>query len=1176
MLDKGLGQEKLGEIVSRMHSKKLYAVGVAETWRLWREGTENLELDGVTIVENGGDGDVNEVGGKKKDPMCRGVAIFLSQEAGRDWIAAGGQVERGGARIIALHLVRKDRAGRQIKTFLVVAYAPTSAGSSDSERKVFFEDLARILEGCGRDEILLMGGDFNAKLGIGDKGVEGGRDRVLGPNGLLGPEGKANKWGKEFHSFLAARNLCSTTSFFLARNGKYATHDSNLPAVGSICIDYWICRVRDLKRVLNAQVSTHLSVNSDHYAIKLSIRSLRFIRRRKARKKAGQIVDSKPLRNRDIAATFKEVLSEELEKLGEKPDNLDSLEYLEQVVNAAAKKVLSRDRDSSKGWYEDRIAIFEPLTRLRNTLQLELSKYPLARAKTKECTTLRQKLRTVKKKIESAVKQAKRDWLEEIIGRMNYIISGGFEAQQNSAHAWQAVKELVQGLDSAIPVKALNLLKKNGEKCKNADETIKVVIDQFSSIEAGEFDDSVLTDAPDHETKESLGVLPKYPEIRRAVYKMKSGKSPGESGIAAEYYKVLMKEDDDQAELLVKVIQNYWRGTETYSSRFNVSLLKLVFKKGNRGLAENWRPISLLDVAAKIVSSIIATRLQALLKDLGYKTQFGFTEDLGTTDAIFSLTTALRKRMEMELTSYVLYVDLVKAFDTIERTGLFKILKKFGLPASLLTIIERMHSDTSVKFVYKGKSGSYDSSSGVKQGCPLAPVLFLFVMQFAMESLERSPEWQLLRRAQFATRHDGTLAGRDLTQLVETTASKARWEARERGTNRVIVDPEVKGDHDVSAFEFLVSLYADDGAFLFTFRKDLEKGTNILVKHFRRFGMQMHFGTGDKKSKTEFTCFSNGTNNPFAGQSCKPVSIFDNADGIQVKIGEVTHVDAFVYLGSAVSNDLDDLTGITRRIDQAQGMFNKLEKCFFKSRDYPLVLKSRIYSALILSVLLYGSESWCTTGKHLAPLKSFHHRCVRIMCRTSLFAHQKTSNLLKKLKLSSMDSLIASRSLNWLGHVARMAESAVPRMLLTSFVTHEQDMAAGKFKPPYTSTPSNKALKRNGRFKRTYSNNVGQWLKRASEHPEFEEARFDDDPDTNLVLGGLLNKGLSCFSVRESEEQPSWYTLARDRVAWNEVCLFADYELLGPARVTKRIKKEAKNRAKISSLNADAAIWQLY
>ena len=368
----------------------------------------------------------------------------------------------------------------------------------------------------------------------------------------------------------------------------------------------------------------------------------------------------------------------------------------------------------------------------------------------------------------------------------------------------------------------------------------------------------------------------------------------------------------------------------------------------------------------------------------------------------------------------------------------------------------------------------------------------------------------------------------------------------------------------------MVSLYADDGAFLFTYRKDLERGTNILVKLFRRFGMQMHFGSGDKKSKTEFTCFSKGGANPFGGQSKQPVSIFNDAGAV---IGQVTHNEGFVYLGSLIADDLDDELAITKRIGQAQGMFSKLEKCFFKSKDFSLKLKSRLYNVLILSVLLYGAESWCTTAKHIQLLQTFHRRCVRAMTGTSLLAFQSSSKLLKKLALPSISSLVGSRFLNWLGHVARLPETTIQRKLLTSFVTHEQRVQANKFMRPLASTLD---LKRNGHFRRTYGHKAEEWLTWATQHPEFNmPGTFDEDPDTDSVLRDLLTKGLSCRSVSDSDDRPSWYTLAQDRILWNEVCLLADHECLGEERIAKRKKKANKNDAKDLARDAEAAVWIL-
>ena len=90
-------------------------------------------------------------------------------------------------------------------------------------------------------------------------------------------------------------------------------------------------------------------------------------------------------------------------------------------------------------------------------------------------------------------------------------------------------------------------------------------------------------------------------------------------------------------------------------------------KKGDLHDLNNWRGIMLLDAASKLVSMIIANRLDRVLKEEGLEAQNGFTGGRGCSDGSFSLRQALKRRREHGLESWVLFVDLVKAFDSVPR-----------------------------------------------------------------------------------------------------------------------------------------------------------------------------------------------------------------------------------------------------------------------------------------------------------------------------------------------------------------------------------------------------------------------------------------------------------------------------------------------------------------------------
>ena len=76
----------------------------------------------------------------------------------------------------------------------------------------------------------------------------------------------------------------------------------------------------------------------------------------------------------------------------------------------------------------------------------------------------------------------------------------------------------------------------------------------------------------------------------------------------------------------------------------------------------------------------------------------------------------------------MVFVDLTKAFDTVNRTGLWKILQKFGFPEKLTALIASFHDDMQARVQENGEaSDPFQVSNGVKQGCVHAPTLFSFL-----------------------------------------------------------------------------------------------------------------------------------------------------------------------------------------------------------------------------------------------------------------------------------------------------------------------------------------------------------------------------------------------------------------------------------------------------------------
>ena len=131
-------------------------------------------------------------------------------------------------------------------------------------------------------------------------------------------------------------------------------------------------------------------------------------------------------------------------------------------------------------------------------------------------------------------------------------------------------------------------------------------------------------------------------------------------------------------------------------------MLKILPKKGDLSDPGNHRGIMLLEVAYKIVAIIILTRIQPIEKGLDHESQCGFRPGRGCTDAVFTLKQALRKRREHGLTSWVFFMDLVKAFDRVPRELLWAILLKFGVPPKIVNLLKCLHHRVRVKICVDG------------------------------------------------------------------------------------------------------------------------------------------------------------------------------------------------------------------------------------------------------------------------------------------------------------------------------------------------------------------------------------------------------------------------------------------------------------------------------------------
>ena len=169
---------------------------------------------------------------------------------------------------------------------------------------------------------------------------------------------------------------------------------------------------------------------------------------------------------------------------------------------------------------------------------------------------------------------------------------------------------------------------------------------------------------------------------------LSSGKAPGTDAIPAEVYKACGL---PMAEILTELFQCMWRKEAIPQDFKDASIIHPYKRKGNPQGCDNHRGISLLSISGKILANILLDRLNAHLYQAVLESQRGFRKDRGTIDMIFTARQLQEKCQEQNVDLYMTFVDLTKAFDTVSRDGLWKIMTKFGCPPRYIAMVRQFH-----------------------------------------------------------------------------------------------------------------------------------------------------------------------------------------------------------------------------------------------------------------------------------------------------------------------------------------------------------------------------------------------------------------------------------------------------------------------------------------------------
>lgn len=310
--------------------------------------------------------------------------------------------------------------------------------------------------------------------------------------------------------------------------------------------------------------------------------------------------------------------------------------------------------------------------------------------------------------------RSKTKWIEEGEKSTKYFLN----LEKNNAYR-KSVSKLVNSDGNIITSQDLII-----------DEEIKFFSNLYKSqgttpIESfNDFFDNVNTPELNDDDKELCNGALTMDECFNALRAMDHNKSPGYDGITAEFYRTFW----DKVGPLVVDAFNESYNTGSLTKMQNRGIISLLHKgKGlPRDRLDNWRPITLLNIDYKIVSKSLAARLKQVLPSIVNNDQNGFIKGRSIHNNIRLIEDVLRYVDDCNIPGIMLCVDYRKAFDSIERDFILYALKKFNFGSSFIQWVSVILNNTTNCISNNGHiSTFFDVECGVRQGCPIASLLFV-------------------------------------------------------------------------------------------------------------------------------------------------------------------------------------------------------------------------------------------------------------------------------------------------------------------------------------------------------------------------------------------------------------------------------------------------------------------